>query len=151
MSSNPQMIRRHLPYLWNTETQLKSPLAHFALYSSIFGYTDERKGPKNGAFQAGPTMLPLFHTYLTVLGSATVEPEALALVLLTLIIRNKNQNQGHKHVESTNAIVNTQEQSFTAGFLCGWVIKIGYWGGKASVQGRCQRHHLEGSYIWPPD
>lgn len=97
------------------------------MYSSIFGYTDERNGPKNGAFQAGPTILPLFHTYLTILGSVTVELEALALVLLTLIIRNKNQNQSHKDAESTNAIENTQEQSFTAGFLCSWVIKIRYW------------------------
>lgn len=127
MSSNPQMIRRRIPYLWNTETQLRSPLAHFALYSSIFGYTDERNGPKNGAFQAGPTILPLLQTYLTILGSATVELEALTQVLLTLIIRNKHQNQSHKHAESTNAIVNTQEQSFTTGFLCSWVVEIRYW------------------------
>lgn len=47
-------------YLWKTETQLSSPLAHFAWYSSNFGFTDSRKGPMNGIFQEGPTMEPLF-------------------------------------------------------------------------------------------
>ena len=52
-------------YLWKTETQLNSPLAHFALYSWNFGLTDSRKGPMKGILNLGPTMEPLFQMYLT--------------------------------------------------------------------------------------
>jgi hypothetical protein len=44
--------------LWKTETQLRGPLAHFAMYSSNFGSIDWRKGPMSGVFHAGPTIEP---------------------------------------------------------------------------------------------
>lgn len=47
-----------MTYLWKTETQLSSPLAHLAAYSSNLGFTDWRKGPMKGILKAGPTMDP---------------------------------------------------------------------------------------------
>ena len=47
-------------YLWKTETQESSPLAHLAAYSSNLGFTDWRKGPMKGILKAGPTMDPFF-------------------------------------------------------------------------------------------
>ena len=57
-------------YLWKTETQLNSPLAHFALYLLKSGLTDSRKGPINGIFHVGPTIDPFSHMYLTVRGQS---------------------------------------------------------------------------------
>lgn len=51
--------------MWKTETQLRSPLAHFALYSENLGLTDSRKGPMKGILNRGPTIDPLSHMYLT--------------------------------------------------------------------------------------
>jgi hypothetical protein len=45
-------------YLWKTETQLRSPLAHLAWYSWNLGSMDCRKGPMKGSFMAGPTIEP---------------------------------------------------------------------------------------------
>lgn len=64
-SSHTRTIPFQETHLWNTETQLSSPLAHLALYFSIFGFTDSKKGPMNGIFHVGPAIEPLFQTYLT--------------------------------------------------------------------------------------
>lgn len=58
------------PYLWKTETQLNSPLAHFAWYSGNFGFTDWRKGPMKGILNLGPSMDPLSQMYFTEKGES---------------------------------------------------------------------------------
>ena len=51
-------IIMRVTYLWKTETQLRSPLAHLAWYSWNLGSMDCRKGPMKGSFMAGPTIEP---------------------------------------------------------------------------------------------
>jgi hypothetical protein len=53
-------------YLWKTDTQLSSPLAHLALYSSNLGLTDSRNGPMKGILKNGPAREPFWWMYMTV-------------------------------------------------------------------------------------
>jgi hypothetical protein len=90
MSVGTLMLQRVFSYLWNTETQLSGPLAHWLRYESNFGCNACKKGPMNGILNDGPAIEPFRLMYMT--GFDVQSPKnrfKRQQIRLTLIISNK--------------------------------------------------------------